>query len=73
MFIFSGFLELKSCIIHVNLACLNVIWAQNSHAASQRGFVQVSGILVLLIENQKLSHDSVDVDVQRMIGSPMVI
>ena len=68
-----GFGELETGVAHVDFTCLDVIWADYAHAASQAGLVQVCCVFILLVEDQKLGHDTVNVDVQRMVGSPVVI
>ena len=47
----------------MDLACLDVVGADDSHAAAQAGFVEVCCVFVLEVEDEELRHDAVDVDV----------
>ena len=73
MLIFFGFDKLKTGVLHVHFTSLNVVWPENSHAAAQRGLVEISGVLILLIEDEQLSHDTVDVYMQWMVRPPVMI
>ena len=57
----------------MDLASLDVVRSEDAHAAAERRLVQVCRVLVLLVEDQELSHDTVDVDVEWMIGAPVVV
>jgi hypothetical protein len=57
----------------VHFSRLDVIGSQNSHTGPQRGFVKISCVLVLLLENKKLGHHLIDVDVHRVVGTPVVV
>lgn len=69
----DGFQQLKASVVHVHLTGLDVVGPNDAHAAAQARLVEVCRIFVLLVEDQKLSHDAVNVDMKWMIRTPMVV
>ena len=70
---FLGFEKLETGVVHVDLTCLDVIGAEDTDTAAERGFVKVGCILVFLVEDQELCHDTINVDMEWMVGAPVMI
>lgn len=66
-------LQIQLAEVHVYFACLDVVRAEEAHAAQQRGLVEVLRVIVLLLFYQELRHDAVDAHMERVEGPPVVV
>lgn len=57
----------------MHFAGLNVVRAQQAHAVQQRCLIKILGILVLLLFDQKLGHDSINAHMQWVEWAPMMV
>lgn len=57
----------------MDLGCLDVVGAEDSQTADQRGFIEVLSFFKFSFLDEEMSHNAINSTVKRMERSPMVV